>query len=96
MTTLHVAPGLTIRQLPDGEAVVARDQGAEATIVNATALAVLELFGAPSTEEEVARIFSETFPHEDVAQIREDIAVIVRQLRQSGILEECGSASSTA
>ncbi|MBL0218883.1 MAG: PqqD family protein [Myxococcales bacterium] len=95
MSRLRVRAGLTIRELPDGDAVVARDDGAEAVIINATASAVLELFGKESSEEEVARVFCESFPGEDVTAIRRDVHEIVQRLITSGILEPCGSASST-
>ena len=95
MTRLRVRAGLTIRELPDGDAVVARDDGAEAVIINATASAVLELFGTESSsEEEVARVFCESFPGEDMTAIRRDVHEIVQRLMTSGILEPCGSASS--
>jgi coenzyme PQQ synthesis protein D (PqqD) len=93
---LRVRDGFTIRSLPDGDAVVARDSGAEAIIVNATAHAILELFANPTSEADVARILCETFPHEDPERMNQDVRAIVEQLRHDGILEECGSASSIA
>jgi hypothetical protein len=96
VTQLRLRQGLTIRELPDGDAVVARDAGAEATIINATAAAVLDLLRTPATEAEVARVFCESFPHEDPARLTGDVAAIVRLLLDAGILEPCGSERSTA
>ncbi len=95
MTRLRVRAGLTIRELPDGDAVVASDDGLDAVILNATATAVLELFQAESTEEEVARVFHESFPTESTDAIARDVHAIVQQLMTSGILEPCGNAPST-
>ncbi|MEO7095925.1 MAG: PqqD family protein [Polyangiales bacterium] len=95
MTKLRVRAGLTIRELPDGDAVVAGEEGREAVIINATATAVLELFQRESTEEEVTRVFRESFPTENADAIERDVRAIVQQLKTSGILEPCGSAPST-
>jgi hypothetical protein len=95
MTRLRVRAGLTIRELPDGDAVVAGDEGREAVIINATATAVLELFQSESTEEEVTRVFRESFPTQDAETLARDVHAIVQQLVTSGILEPCGSAPST-
>ncbi len=92
---LRLRPGLTIRELPDGDAVVARDEGQDAVIINATAAAILDLFGGESSEEEVTRVFCESFPGEDAAVIRRDVHAVVESLMTSGILEPCGSAAST-
>lgn len=95
MTRLRVRAGLTIRELPDGDAVIAGEEGREAVIINATATAVLELFQRESTEEEVARVFRESFPSENADAIARDVHAIVQQLMTSGILEPCGNAPST-
>ena len=54
MTRLRLRPGLTIRPLPDGDAVIAAGEGDSAVIVNASAHAVLDLLtGGGATEPEI-------------------------------------------
>jgi len=95
MTRLRVRDGLTIRGLPDGDAVVAGDDGMDAVIVNATAHAILELLASERSEEEIGDVFCETFPDQDPARVRRDISLVVQQLVGAGILQPCGTASST-
>ena len=96
MTRYRARPGLTVRELPDGDAVVASDDGMEAVILNATGAAVLDMFASEASEDEVMRLFCESFPGENVAGIQRDVQAIIRSLVTSRILEPCGSASSTA
>ena len=65
VTKLRVRRGLTIRPLPDGDAVVARSEGADAVIVNTTAHAILELLAQEGTEQEIADEFCRSFPGEN-------------------------------
>lgn len=95
-TALRMRDGLTIRTLPDGDAVVAGAGGTDAVIVNASAHAILELLASPWTEQEIADLFCETFADQDPAAVRRDVAELVQQLLHAGILEPCGTASSTA
>lgn len=95
-TRLRVRPGLTVRALPDGDAVVAREAGADAVILNTSALAVVELLASEGTEEDVVDVFCESFPGEDAAAIRRDLHALISRLMRDGILEACGSAPSTA
>lgn len=96
MTRLCLASGLTIRALPDGDAVVARDDGAEAIILNPTAHIVIEMFAKPATSDEIVSLFCETFPDDDTAAIRRDVGELIQRLLATGILETCGNAPSTA
>lgn len=93
---LRIRPGLTIRALPEGDAVVAGGDGMEAVIVNATAHAILELLTEVRTEQAIADVFVESFPDQDPAVLRRDVAALVAQLVSAGIVEPCGSAPSTA
>jgi len=95
MIRFRARPGLTIRELPDGDAVVARDDGFDAVILNATGVAVLHLCHAETTEDDVARAFTESFPAADVSAVRRDVHAVIEHLVTSGILEPCGSVSST-
>ena len=96
MTKLRVRPGITIRTLPDGDAVVARSEGADAVIINTTAHAILELLAEEGTEDDVAGEFVKTFPGENADAIKRDVHALIARLVRDGILEPCGSASSTA
>lgn len=96
MTRLRVNPHVAIRALPDGDAVVARSDGVEAVIVNPTAHALLELLAEPGTETDVGDAFVTAFPREDAAAIKRDIRALIERFLRDGILEPCGSASSTA
>ena len=93
MSAFRPVRALTVRELPDGDAVVARDGVNEAILLNATAAAVLGLFTPQSTVAEVARAFAERFPAEDAGRLARDVDAIVTQLVTSGILEPCGGAS---
>jgi hypothetical protein len=92
----RVKEGLAIRPLPGGDAVVAGKDGMNAVIVNASAHAVLELFVEARDEAEIADLFCETFPDRDPAHLRRDVAALVQELAGIGILQPCGTASSTA
>lgn len=95
MMTLRVRDGLTIRALPDGDAVVAGNDGMDAVIVNATAHAILEFLTVEHSEQEIGDLFCATFPDQDPAGLRQDVSRLVRDLVDAGILQPCGTASST-
>jgi hypothetical protein len=96
MTQLRLRDGLTVRPLPGGDAVVASASGAEAVIVNTSAYAILELLTEACTEDELAAMFIDSFPDQDPATIRRDVAELIAQLVQLEIIEPCGGAPSTA
>jgi hypothetical protein len=96
MTWLRLREGLTIRPLPGGDAVVASTSGAEAVIINTAAYALLELLTEPCTEDELAAVFIDSFPDQEPATIRSDVAELVAQLVRLEIVEPCGGAPSTA
>lgn len=96
MTWLRLRDGLTIRLLPGGDAVVASASGAEAVIINASAYALVELLAEARTEDELAAVFVDSFPDQDPATIRRDVAALVAQLVRLEIVEPCGGAPSTA
>jgi len=93
---LKLREGLTIRPLPEGDAVVAAGEGQTAVIVNASAHAVLELLGEVRSEEQIAELFCQSFPDRDPAALRRDVAALVAELVRAGIVEPCGAALSTA
>jgi hypothetical protein len=93
---LKLASGLTIRPLPEGDAVVATDEGATAVIVNQTAHAILDLLGEDRSEQEIAELFRQSFPEQDPAALERDIHLLVAELLRAGIVEPCGAAPSTA
>lgn len=95
-TRLRLRPGLTVRALPDGDAVVARGTGSDAVIINMSAHAIIELLATEGTEEDVLAVFCSTFPGEDASVIRNDVHALIVRLVSDGILEPCGSAPSTA
>jgi predicted NAD/FAD-binding protein len=96
MSALRLRPGLTIRELPDGDAVVALDNKADAVIVNASAHAILELLTTPRSESEILRVFRDAYPEQDAATLMGDVHALVDELLRNGILEPCGSEQSTA
>ncbi len=95
---LCLRQGLTIRALPDGDAVVAAGQGDSAVIVNASAHAVLDLLGetAGATEPEIVDFMCRTFPEARPDDVRRDVAALVAELARNGLVEPCGAGSSTA
>lgn len=93
---LRLRDGLTIRSLPEGDAVVAAGEGETAVIVNATAHAILDLLDEVRSEEQLAELFCESFPDQDPAALRRDVAALVAELLRAGIVEPCGAAPSTA
>jgi len=95
VTALRLRAGLTVKALPDGDAVVAVGDGREAVIVNASAHAILELLSQVRTEQEIADVFRESFPDQDASIVQRDVAELVAQLVQAGIVEPCGTAPST-
>ena len=93
---LKLRDGLTIRPLPEGDAVVAAGEGETAVIVNAPAHAILDLLGEVRSEEQIAELFCQTFPDRDPTELRRDVAALVAELLQAGIVKPCGTAPSTA
>ena len=93
---LKLRDGLTIRPLPDGDAVVAAGEGETAVIVNAPACAILDLLAEVRSEEQIAEVFCQSFPGQDPALVRKDVAALVAELVRAGIVEPCGAAPSTA
>lgn len=93
---LKLRDGLTIRRLPEGDAVVASDEGSTAVIVNEPAHAILDLLSEARSEKEIAELFCQSFPDQDPAALRRDVAALVAELLKAGIVEPCGAARSTA
>lgn len=93
---LRLRGGLTIRPLPEGDAVVASGEGETAVIINAPAHAILDLLDEERSEEEIADLFCESFPDQDPLALRRDVAALVAELLRAGIVEPCGAAPSTA
>lgn len=96
MSQFRLRAGLTVRGLPDGDAVVATADGADAIIINASAYAVVELLDEPRSDTEIASVFARLFPDQDASAISRDVTQLVQELVKAGIVEACGSASSTA
>jgi hypothetical protein len=95
MSTFRLRPGLTVRTLPDGEAVVAAGEGADAVIVNATAHAVLDLLTRERSRAEIVDVFHSSFPDQELAALEKDLDALIQELVRAGIVERCGDASST-
>jgi len=93
---LKLRGGLTIRPLPEGDAVVASGEGGTAVIINAPAQAILDLLDEERSEEEIADLFCQSFPDQDPLVLRRDVAALVAELLRAGIVEPCGAAPSTA
>lgn len=87
MMQLRVRSGFLVRALPDGDAVVANEGDADAVIINSTAHAILDMLAESPSEERVVQLFCESFPDQDPSAIRRDIAAVVQQLVQAGVLE---------
>jgi hypothetical protein len=85
-----------VRELPDGDAVVAAAAGETAVIVNASGHAILELLGEGKTSAEIASFLRELFPAADAAQIQRDVTELMDELSGAGLVEPCGAESSTA
>jgi hypothetical protein len=95
MTRYRLREGLTIRPLPEGDAVVATSEGATAVIVNSTGHAILDLLSEARTEDEIGDLLCGTFPDQEVSAVRRDISALVAELAQAGIVEPCGGERST-
>lgn len=93
---LRLRAGLTVRPLPDGDAVVAADESDTAVIVNQTAHAILDLLSEVRSEQEIGDLFCQSFPDQDPAALRRDVSALVAELMRAGIVEPCGTAPSTA
>jgi hypothetical protein len=93
---LQLRPGLTIRALPDGDAVVESANGRDAVIVNVTGHAILELLQTTRSEAEIASMIAAIFPGQDRGVIASDVAALVEQLVTAGVLLRCGDEPSTA
>lgn len=87
--------GVTLRELPDGDAVVA-GAGTDALIINASAHALLALLAEQRTATELAEVVCETFTEQDRAAVARDVATLIAELQRAGIIEQCGTAPSTA
>jgi len=96
MSLLRLRHGLTIRPLPDGDAVVAGPDEQQAVIVNDSAQVILELLSEARPEQEILDLFCETFPDQDPTTVRRDVAALLQQLLRAGIVEPCGPAPSIA
>lgn len=95
MSAYRIRDGITVRELPEGDAVVA-GAGSDALIINASAYALLSLLSEQRTEGELADVLCELFTDQDRAAIQRDVAALVAQLLQAGIVEPCGTAPSIA
>jgi hypothetical protein len=87
--------GVTIRELPEGDAVIA-GAGSDALIINASAFALLALLSEQRTEDELADVLCETFSGQDRAAVVRDVAALIAELQRAGIVERCGTAPSIA
>lgn len=96
MSQLRLREGLTIRALPDGDAVVATSDSETAVIVNQAAHAILDLLSEMRSEQEIGDLFCHSFPDQDPAALRRDVSLLVAELVRAGIVEPCGTAPSTA
>lgn len=97
MTRMRLRDGLTIRELPDGDAVVAAGEGDSAIIVNASAHAVLDLLaGGGATQREIVAILCRTFPEAREEDVQRDVAALVADFERNGLVEPCGAGPSTA
>lgn len=94
--SFRARPGLTINPLPDGDVVIASESGAEAVIMNGTAHVIVDLLEREMTEDDLALFMCSTFPDQDPSAVRADVGKLVRQLVEAGIVEPCGTATSTA
>jgi hypothetical protein len=87
--------GITIRELPEGDAVVA-GAGTDALIINGSAYALLALLSEQRTEDELADVLCETFAAQDRSAILRDVSALIAELQRAGIIERCGTAPSIA
>ena len=87
MTRIKLRAGCTVRELPDGDAVVAAGEGDTAVIVNGSAHAVLDLLSGGASEESIAGVLCEQYPLQDAASIRRDVAALLAELAKAGLVE---------
>jgi hypothetical protein len=96
VSQLRLRDGLTVRSLPDGDAVVATGGSETAVIVNQAAHAILDLLSEVRSEAEIGDLFCQSFPDQDPAALRRDVSALLAELVRAGIVEPCGTAPSTA
>ena len=77
-------------ELPDGEVVVSLAGGDRALILNSVADAVLELCDGARTIDEIAQFVRDTLHVSAETDVARDIAAVVEQLSQAGIVELVG------
>ena len=92
----RIRDGCTVRELPDGDAVVALGEGDTAVIINASAHAVLDLLTVTRSQQELVSLLRDRFPSEDAATIERDVTALLSELVRANIVEPCGAGSSTA
>lgn len=96
MTRFSLRAGCTVRQLPDGDAVVAAGEGETAVIVNGSAQAVLDLLAQGGSEREIGDFLCAHFPAQDPDVIRRDVAALLAELERAGLLERSDRPPPTA
>lgn len=95
MNHYRLRQGVTLRELPDGDAVVAGASD-EALIVNASAHVLLTLLDEQRTEVELTDLLCAAFTDQDRSAVERDVVGLLVELQQAGIVERCGTAPSIA
>ena len=95
---LRRVDGLEIEELPSGETVVLHPETGVAVVLNPMGGVVWTLCDGRRSAGEIADFILRSVEGADGAQAREDVAALVRQLEERGLVEEsetCGPGSST-
>jgi hypothetical protein len=91
----RAASGLIIHELPSGESVVATADGALAVVLNPTGRSVLELVDGRRSPAQIAALLAEIYPEVPPGDLQRDVAKVVGELLEKGILAPCGDLPST-
>jgi len=85
---LVVCEGVTRSELPDGEMVVSNGGNDKAVILNPTASAIVELCDGTRDQKDIAAFLCDALPGPEVGDVERDVAGLVAQLCELGVLEE--------
>jgi hypothetical protein len=82
------AAGVTVLDLPDGEAAVLRPDGDGASLLNATGAAIFHLCDGARTPAEIAAFICDHVRDADPARVRDDVDAMLARLVDAGVIEE--------
>ena len=91
----RVAPGVSCRELPDGECVLLAADGSRALVLNPVGAVVWQLCDGVRRGDDIAGVIAGHFRHVDPASVRRDVGAVLDELARAQLIEDLDSCSTT-